>query len=217
MMKRNALATLTLSTVALTLGLAGCNKAEEAAPAPGYGSVNPKGEPAVAPTQAAKVMGGEGVGSQPSSAAMDGTQGLPPGHPPIDGSGAAAAVPAGGGSLSGTIELDPARTADIKAGGSLFLIVRQDNNGQDGALLASKKIPVMGADMFPMDFEISAKDVMMPGAQLAGRVRVKARVDYDGDAMTKQKGDVVGAVPDAVDVGATGVVLKLNEMYVEKP
>jgi hypothetical protein len=129
----------------------------------------------------------------------------------------AAAAPAGGGSLSGTIELDPARTADIKAGGALFLIVRQDNNGQDGALLASKKIPVMGADMFPMDFEISAKDVMMPGAQLAGRVRVKARVDYDGDAMTKMKGDVVGAVPDAVDVGATGVVLKLNEMYVEKP
>jgi hypothetical protein len=35
--------------------------------------------------------------------------------------------------------------------------------------------------------------------------------------MTKMKGDVVGAVPDAVDVGATGVVLKLNEMYVEKP
>ena len=54
-MKRNALATLTLSTLTLTVGFAGCNKPEEAAQAPGYGSVNPKGEPAVAPTQAAKV------------------------------------------------------------------------------------------------------------------------------------------------------------------
>jgi hypothetical protein len=200
----------------LTLNaVAGCKgeKAGEAPGMPGYRTVNPKGEPAVAPSQAARVVGADGNASQPSGSMPNGAQGLPPGHPPINGSAAMApgGDAPGGGSLSGTIELDPARAADVKPGSTLFLIVRQDAGGQDGMLLASKKLAVTGPDMFPLDFEITKENVMMPGVQLQGEVRVRARIDGDGDAGTKNPGDVTGAAEKSVPVGTSGITVKLTE------
>ncbi len=76
-------------------------------------------------------------------------------------------------------------------------------------LVAAKKIPVSGAAMFPFEFEVTDQDVMMGGSGLGGAVRVEARIDQDGDAMSKQPGDVV-APPVPTTVGTGAIRLDLN-------
>ncbi len=137
--------------------------------------------------------------------------GMPPGHPPAGGAPAMPA-PGVGGTLTGKIELDAGMKAKVKAGSVLFIIVRQDaGEGQRGMLLAAKKVPVTGADMFPLNYTVGPQDVMMQGTQLGGNVRVEARVDQDGDAISKTPGDVVGALGKAVRVGAKGLDFTLNQ------
>ena len=50
----------------------------------------------------------------------------------------------------------------------------------------------------------------MAGTPLAGSVRVSARVDQDGDAISKQPGDLIGKVKAAVKVGAKKVDFSLD-------
>ncbi len=206
------------------LALTACNKQD---PATGEKTAAQKKAPAAtqaapapAPVQQAKVQGAAtpAAGSQPTSmpAGHPPAGGMPPGHPPAGGMPpghppAGGAAPAGGGTLAGTIDLDAGMKAKVKAGSVLFIIVRQDaGQGQRGMLLAAKKVPVTGADMFPLKYTVGPADVMMQGTQLAGNVRVEARVDQDGDAISKAPGDVVGALDKAVKVGDEGLDFTLN-------
>jgi hypothetical protein len=171
----------------------------------------------VAPEQPARVVSGangqptgtsQPMGTSQPIAAAAGQ--MPAGHPPIGANqaGAAPAVAAGpGGRVSGTITLDPGRAADIKAGAALYIIVRRDaGEGQKGMLIASKRVDVTGPGMFPLPYDVGPENVMMGGNSLDGQVRVEARVDQDGDAISKSPGDVVGAKAGAVTVGAPGAV-----------
>lgn len=213
---RSAAPALVTLLAALALGACAQKPAETgaaAAPAGAPGKVN---GPAVAPEQPARIVGGangQGAGtSQPSGTSQPMMAGaangqMPAGHPPI-GANQAGAAPAGpGGKVSGTITLDPARAADVKAGAALYIIVRRDaGEGQKGMLIASKKVEVTGPGMFPLNYEVGPENVMMGGNSLDGQVRVEARVDQDGDAISKSPGDVVGAKAGAVTVGAPGAV-----------
>lgn len=151
---------------------------------------------------------------------------LPAGHPPLPADHAApgsaagsqpmaagsqpVAPVAGGGSIKGTLDVSPALKAQIKAGTVLFVIVRQDlGEGQRGTLLAAKKVPITGPEMFPYVYEVGSADVMMQGSVLAGKVRVEARADSDGDALSKLAGDVTGG-PRATEVGQEGVDFVLD-------
>ena len=90
----------------------------------------------------------------------------------------------------------------VKAGSTLFIIVRRDaGEGKKGMMLAAKKIPVTGAAMFPLSYTVTPKDVMMAGTILNGPVRVSARIDQDGDAISKQPGDVTGKAKAVIKVG----------------
>ena len=104
--------------------------------------------PAVAPIQKAQVTAPgmpARAGSQPTSQRA---RRLPAGHPPTGQ--ASGSQPAGlNGSLSGTIALAGGYASKVKAGSTLFIIVRRDaGDGKKGMLLAAKKIPVTGAKMF---------------------------------------------------------------------
>lgn len=216
------------------LALTACNKQDpatgEETAAQKKAAAATQAAPAPAPVQQAKVQGAAtpAAGSQPTSmpAGHPPAGGMPPGHPPAGGlppghppaggmppghPPAGGAAPAGGGTLAGTIDLDARMKAKVKAGSVLFIIVRQDaGQGQRGMLLAAKKVPVTGADMFPLKYTVGPADVMMQGTQLAGNVRVEARVDQDGDAISKAPGDVVGALDKAVKVGDEGLDFTLN-------
>ena len=116
-----------------------------------------------------------------------------------------------GGSLSGQISLNAQLKDKVKVGSTLYIIVRRDEGeGKKGMMIAAKKIPVTGPDMFPHSYTITGRDVMMAGTALAGNVRVSARVDQDGDALSKQPGDVTGAAPKAAKVGEKAVNVALD-------
>ena len=76
--------------------------------------------------------------------------------------------------------------------------------------MAAKKFPVGNATIFPLDFTVTQRDVMMGGTQLAGSVSVSARVDQDGDAISKQAGDIEGAHKGPVVVGQNPASIMLN-------
>jgi hypothetical protein len=144
----------------------------------------------------------------PPASGADNT--LPPGHPPLGtmgGAGMGGSAPAAGGSgtfqgatpggefdaktvLEGVIKVDGKLKDKIQPGDTIFVVARKyDDSGAPGMPLAVKKLV---AAKFPLPFELDSRDAMLVGTQLAGKVVVTARVDKDGDAMTKNPGDVTG-------------------------
>jgi hypothetical protein len=149
---------------------------------------------------------------------------MPPGHPPVGGT-------AGGGSpdvaamgipgpdpnrpinpnnrVKGVIKIHPKAKDRVAAGGAVFVIVKRA--GADGAPqgppLAVEKL-TWQKDELP--FELTEKQAMIAGTELTGDVVVTARYDQDGDALSKQPGDVTGSV--RVKVPADKVTLTLDDV-----
>ena len=94
----------------------------------------------------------------------------------------------------------------VEAGGAgvLFLIAR---SGAGGPPLAVKRLPI---GPFPLDFEIGAADVMVPGRAFAGPITLSARVDRDGDAMTREPGEPHAELPAPIAPGGEAVELTLR-------
>ncbi len=132
---------------------------------------------------------------------------LPEGHPPIDGAPAApapapAAAPASSGmpasgaasgaSVRITLDLDPSVKQRT---GIVFVIVR---NPAGGPPVAVKRVV---ATSFPFNLELTAADSMM-GQSLPPSFRLEARLDSDGNAMTKPATDP-SATQEGVAPGAS--------------
>jgi cytochrome c-type biogenesis protein CcmH len=115
-----------------------------------------------------------------------------------------------GKTVSGKIVLPAARRNDVKRGDTLFVIARKAG-GMGGAPLAVQKLQ---AGDFPMDFSLSSRDAMVQGIPFEGDIAIMVRVDKDGDAMTRRKGDVMGQVP-LVKVGKQDVVIPLDTLQTE--
>jgi tetratricopeptide (TPR) repeat protein len=121
---------------------------------------------------------------------------LPEGHPSIDGApvpAAAAAVPAASGAgVHVTLDLDPGAKQRT---GIVFVIAR---NPAGGPPVAVKRVV---ATSFPMNVEITSADSMM-GQTLPASFRIEARLDGDGDPLTKPATDP-SAMQNDVAPGAT--------------
>jgi hypothetical protein len=140
--------------------------------------------------------------TNPHGAGADVSQmGLPPPDPnrPIDPSH----------HVSGVLKIHPKAKDRVKPGTAVFLIVkRADDSGQPtGAPLAVDKV-TWEKDGQP--FELSEKQAMIAGTQLTGDVIVIAHYDQDGDAISKQPGDVMGQVK--VKIPADNVNLFLDDV-----
>jgi len=109
------------------------------------------------------------------------------------------------GEIEGQLELAPGLEDKVKAGDPIFLIAR---NAATGSTIAVARLEAPAT--FPLAFRLTGKNVMMAGRSLAGKVRVLARVDKDGAALSKNPGDVVGEVKGLVQVPAKNVVLQLD-------
>lgn len=114
--------------------------------------------------------------------------------------------------IAGTITLPPANRARVSRGDIIFLAARRVGGAPGpGAMMAVQKLQ---AGDFPMPFAISARDAMIPGTPFEGHLSITVRVDKDGDALTRRKGDVVGQVADVV-VGAQNVTVALDTVQAE--
>ncbi len=118
---------------------------------------------------------------------------LPEGHPPIDATPAAPAAPAAPGSgVRVTLDLDASARQRT---GIVFVIAR---NPAGGPPVAVKRVV---ATSFPLNVELTSADSMM-GQQLPATFRLEARLDADGDPMTKPATDP-SALQNGVAPGAT--------------
>ena len=109
--------------------------------------------------------------------------------------------------IEGTVRLDPEREAE--AGGSAVLyIIARPAGAQGGPPLAVKRI---AAPAFPLSFSLGAGDVMMRGTAFEGPLNLTARLDRDGDPLTREPGEPAGAHDgNPVKPGARDVTITLK-------
>jgi hypothetical protein len=128
---------------------------------------------------------------------------MPLGPPGGDGERTGAGAPAvNGDPIRGTISV---AAGAQPSGAILFLIARSPDT--PGPPLAVKRLPV---GPFPLAFEIGPDDEMIKGRPWVGPIALSARVDADGDPLTRGPGDLSGELPSPVDPGAADVQLELR-------
>ena len=125
--------------------------------------------------------------------------GSPPG-PLADAAGAA------GESIRGVVSLGADVAYGAPRGGVLFVIARHP--GGAGPPLAVYRV----ADpSFPIEYSIGPENVMIPSMQFAGEIELSARLDSDGNAMTRLPGDLQGGAAGTLSPGATDIQIVLDE------
>jgi hypothetical protein len=139
-----------------------------------------------------------------------------PSVPPPAAPSAPTAAPAKdadpGATITGKILVEPA-IAKLKPKGTLYLVARRlsDNPTARGTLIAVKKFENA---TYPLSFTLSAADMPFQNGAFDGELSLSARIDQDGDPITRQKGDVFGTLPK-VRVGSHDVKLPINEVQKE--
>src|SRR5262249_43192961 len=103
--------------------------------------------------------------------------------------------------VSGEIEASPALASEVKKGDVVFVTARAvDASGNvQRAPLAVERLEV---DALPMPFRMVGS-----GEGASGSVQVTARVDRDGDAISRNPGDIEGAVKTSVPAKGVKIVL----------
>lgn len=112
--------------------------------------------------------------------------------------------------ISGVISVDPKAKDKVPSGGTIFLSARQaDASGQPvGMPLAVAKLTYTGGDL-PFELDDGAQMTGATGS-LAGDVVVTAHYDQDGNATSKDPGDVLGTL--RVKVPADNVKIHLDQI-----
>jgi hypothetical protein len=177
--------------VLLVLAAAGCDRkiepyADEPVREPDLSRIFPEGA-----ARAARDAGG--AMPAPPDAAAGGVPGAPV------ASGEAAVI-------TGTIRLSPDLEGRVPSGAVLFLIARGEGGGPP---MAVRRIAFPS---FPLDFAIGPADRMMEGVPFDGPLRLSARVDADGDAMTRNPGDLQGSSAPGLSPGARDVEIVIDEV-----
>jgi len=107
--------------------------------------------------------------------------------------------------ISGKIDITPELKNDVKESDTIFIIAR---HGASGPPLAVKKL---SPQTFPTTYLLSQSDVMFAGSDFSGEVDVTVRVDKDGDAMTKNPGDLFGKTLHPIKVGSSNADVVINQ------
>jgi cytochrome c-type biogenesis protein CcmH len=105
-----------------------------------------------------------------------------------------------GGAIRGTIEIKADLKDKVQPTDVVYIIARK---AAAGPPLAVKRVV---SPTFPLSYELTEKDVMM-GGPFEGDVDLTVRVDKDGDAMSKNPGDLVGKATAKVGDGAANVTI----------
>lgn len=129
------------------------------------------------------------------------------GQPAPSPSGGRGAVPiAGRAPIEGTVVLSEELADHVPANAVLFVIARK---GAAGPPTAVKRV---ASPEFPLAFSIGPEDRMIQTIPFEGPLTVSVRIDADGNAMTREPGDLQGTLPSAVSPGARGLELVVDEL-----
>ncbi len=110
--------------------------------------------------------------------------------------------------LRGMITDTEETSANIDRGDIIFLSAKPVDPATGQALGAPIAVDRLIVSEFPMEFELTEEHMMVAGTSFEGDVVVEARVDSDGEAMTRIPGDVEGTV--RAEIPADGLGLELD-------
>jgi hypothetical protein len=130
---------------------------------------------------------------------------MPPAPEATGGAPAVAGMTApenAGPPLEGTIRV--AAGVSVPSGATLFVIARV---GQAGPPTAVLRLP---APSFPLEFTLGPENRMMAGVPWQGPFQLTARIDLDGNAMTRDAGGLEGSASAPVSPGDTGIEIELG-------
>lgn len=108
--------------------------------------------------------------------------------------------------IRGVIRLAPELEGRVPEGAILFLIAR---TGPSGPPTAVVRIP---GPRLPLEFSIGPDDRMIAAVPFEGPFELTARIDADGNAMSRNPGDLQGAAAGTVLPGASGVEIVIDEV-----
>ncbi len=126
----------------------------------------------------------------------------------ISQSASPAPAPSAGAQISGTIRVDPKLQGKVDKQATLFIIARPAG-GSGGPPLAVKRIDTPS---FPLSYSLGPENVMIQGTPFSGKLLISARLDKDGDAMTRDPGDLSGGSKQPVEVGAKNADIVLDQI-----
>jgi len=108
--------------------------------------------------------------------------------------------------VGGVIKLAAATKDRASTGGAVFVIAkRADASGQPaGSPLAVQKLTWTDGELA---FDLTERQAMIAGTQLTGDVIVSVRYDQDGDALTKQPGDLTGMMRVTIPAEHVEIIL----------
>ena len=109
--------------------------------------------------------------------------------------------------IEGAIELPEEFASERPALAILFVIARQQGV-ERGPPLAVLRV---AEPVFPYVFRIGPDDVMIPSMRFEGAISLSARLDADGNAMTRSPEDISSPVLHSLAPGATGIRLVLSD------
>lgn len=111
--------------------------------------------------------------------------------------------------IRGTISVDPKLSSKLHGQAVLYIIVYSAGS-TTGPPLAVKKIE---HPVFPLPYTVGPENVMMPGLSLSGKVQVSARLDKDGNPMTKEPGNLTGEYKkNPVPVGSQNIDIVIDQI-----
>ncbi len=110
--------------------------------------------------------------------------------------------------IQGVISIDPKLRSQFQGQGVLFIIARLAAS-QGGPPLAVKKID---RPAFPLSYYLGQDNTMIPGTPFSGRLIITARLDMDGNAVTREPGNLTGNYKNnPAEVGSQNVDIILNQ------
>lgn len=147
----------------------------------------------------------------PEGAKVEGSPIMPPAGEAATGAAARGSAPPqarsnSGEAVRGVLSLAPELAGQVPDGAILFVIARMGAAGPPTAVL---RIP---DPEFPLAFAIGPEHRMIQQMPFTGPFTITARVDADGNAMSKNPGDLEGAAQGAYSPGDAGIELVIDEV-----
>jgi cytochrome c-type biogenesis protein CcmH len=118
----------------------------------------------------------------------------------------AAATGATSEAIEGTLELTPDLVGRVPPGAVLYLVAKTAQGGPPVAVVR------VANPSFPMRFSIGPDDRMNQSVPFADQVLISVRVDADGNAMTRNPGDLEGESGTPNAPGDRGVTLLIDKV-----
>jgi cytochrome c-type biogenesis protein CcmH len=110
--------------------------------------------------------------------------------------------------ITGIIRIEPKLKNQVDRQATLFIIARRAETG--GPPLAVKKIE---PPSFPVSYSLGAENLMIQGSSFTGKMNISARLDKDGDPMTREAGNVFGEYKkNPVEAGSKNVDVVIDQV-----